>query len=55
MSTERAFRLDDSVNEETGTANLYECVACNKVFKSEKQMKNHETILVEGCECLNAQ
>lgn len=48
-SKERVFRLDDSVNEATGTENLYECVACNKVFKSEKQMQNHENILwVEG-------
>lgn len=45
VSTERAFKLDDSVNEATGTENLYECVACNKVFKSEKQMQNHENIL----------
>lgn len=41
---ERAFTLDDTVYEETGTNNLYECVVCKKVFKSETQMKNHENI-----------
>lgn len=53
VSTERAFKLDDSVNEATGTENLYECVACNKVFKSEKQMRNHENILARRSWRLN--
>ncbi|KAK8806751.1 hypothetical protein WA588_005553, partial [Blastocystis sp. NMH] len=39
---ERAFKLDDTVNEETGTWNLYECVVCQKVFKKESQLRNHE-------------
>lgn len=30
----------ESESEEEGP--LYECVACEKVFKSEKQMQNHE-------------
>ena len=42
---ERAFKLDDTVNEETGTWNLYECVVCQKVFKKESQLRNHEHIL----------
>lgn len=45
---ERAFKLDDTVNEETGTWNLYECVVCQKVFKKESQLRNHEHILARG-------
>ncbi len=33
------------MNEETGTWNLYECVVCQKVFKKESQLRNHEHIL----------
>ena len=45
---ERVFKLDDTVNEETGTWNLYECVVCQKVFKKESQLRNHEHIRRRG-------